>query len=220
MIKVYCTKVFPFLEEGTFFKQENKIEKTRWQSIQNAKNSNVKARTYTAGMLLHAGLCEYLGLSKEKTPPVQTVCGQWGKPYLTEYPGIYFNLSHSGQYVCCAVADHDVGVDIQCHQNVKDGIAKRFFTGEDNELLDSCKENGREELFFRIWCIRESYVKLTGRGLGQGLSSFQIEWKNRAILDQEECTAYFAENQEMKGYSLCVCSREKGASVKWIWGDI
>lgn len=220
MIKVYYTKVSPFLEEDAFFKQENKIEESRRQSIQNAKNSSGKARTFTAGMLLHASVCEYLGLSAKQTPPIQTICGQWGKPYLTEYPGIYFNLSHSGQYVCCAVSDQEVGVDIQCYQNVKEGIAKRFFPKEDNELLDRCSGEKREEMFFRIWSIRESYIKFTGIGLGQGLSSFDIEWEKQAILDQGECAAYFVENQEITGYSMCVCSREKEGTVKWIWEEL
>lgn len=35
-----------------------------------------------------------------------------GKPYLLNYPDVHFNISHSGEYVACAVADSPVGVDI------------------------------------------------------------------------------------------------------------
>lgn len=219
MIKIYDTKVFPFLEEDTFFTHRDQIEKRRQKSILDTGSREGKARSLAAGVLLHRGLCEYLGLLPEKTPPFQTLCGEWGKPYLAEYPGIHFNISHSGEHVCCAISDSEVGVDIQRHQKVKATLAGRFFTGEDNRLLDGCAKEEREECFFRIWSIRESYLKFTGRGLGQGLSTFGIDWKNSAIRDQGRYAAYFEENREMEGYSLCVCSEKKERDIQWILAE-
>lgn len=37
--------------------------------------------------------------------------------------------------MCCAVADFEVGVDVQKHQNVKTGLGRRFFPEEDNQIL-------------------------------------------------------------------------------------
>ena len=36
-----------------------------------------------------------------------------GKPYLSDYSDVHFNISHSGEYVVCSVSDKPVGVDIQ-----------------------------------------------------------------------------------------------------------
>ncbi len=217
MITVYYAKVFPFLEEGTFFAHKDQIEEKRRQEILCKKNQEAKARSLAAGVLLHAGLCRYLNYPPEKTPPFQTGRGRWGKPYLVDYPRIYFNLSHSGEYVCCAVADHEVGVDIQKYQEVKNGLAERFFPEEDNRILAGLDEKERKEWFFRIWSIRESYIKFTGKGMREGLDSFGIDWKNQAILNAEKKhLAYFEENRELMGYSMCVCGQEKELHPRWV----
>lgn len=217
MISVYYTKVFPFLGEDTFFTHKEQIGERRLQDIRNKKNEEAKARSLAAGVLLHEGLCEYLNYPQESTPPFQTGVGKWGKPYLTDYPGIHFNLSHSGEYVCCAVADFEVGVDVQQHQTVKVGVANRFFSVEDNRLLAGLTGAEKEEWFFRIWSIRESYVKFTGKGLGQGLANFEIDWKNQMIRDTGNPSAYFAEKRDLKGYSMCVCGQEKAMNPRWIY---
>lgn len=216
MISVYYTKVFPFLKEGTFFAHQDQIGEKRRQDIRNKKNEEAKARSLAAGVLLHEGLCEYLNYPPEGTPPFQTGVGQWGKPYLVDYPGIYFNLSHSGEYVCCAVADFEVGVDVQQHQAVKDKVANRFFSMEDNRLLAGLNETEKGEWFFRIWSIRESYVKFTGKGLGQGLDGFEIDWENQMIRDAGKPSAYFEEKRDLKGYSMCVCGQEKVPEPRWV----
>ena len=48
-------------------------------------------------------LLEALAASLEKGP--------YGKPYLTGYPEIHFNISHSGGWAVCALASMPCGVD-------------------------------------------------------------------------------------------------------------
>ena len=38
---------------------------------------------------------------------------EYGKPYL-ESGGLFFNLSHSGEYVACAISDKEIGIDTMC----------------------------------------------------------------------------------------------------------
>lgn len=216
MVKVYYAEDASFWEESILFAHMDQIEEKRRKACEQMKGSHDKARRLGAGLLLHYALCDYLQLPKKETPPFLTCQGQWGKPYLEEYPNVYFNLSHSGRYVCCAVGGQEVGVDIQEHRNSRSGIAQRFFTNEDNSLLRSLGEDQAQEMFFRIWSIRESYVKLTGRGLSQGLASFQIDWQHKALTEQEQAAAYFAETSKLPGYSFCVCSRQEKMEPAWI----
>ena len=39
--------------------------------------------------------------------------GKYGKAYISNYEDIYFNISHSGKIVCCAISDREVGVDLK-----------------------------------------------------------------------------------------------------------
>lgn len=224
-MKVYYAKVSPSSKEDTFFVHSGKIEPGRLMTAEKMKNEKAKMRSLSAGLLLYVGLCDYLKLSEKETPPFRTARGKWGKPFLEDYPYVHFNLSHSGEYVCCAVSEHEVGADIQKYQDkigaagfTGSGIARRFFTEEDNKLLEVCGEKDRQERFFRIWSVRESYIKFTGRGMGQGLDSFAIDWEHKRICDQGVAAACFEEHAGIEGYSLCVCMAYTGQEkmdVQW-----
>ena len=43
--------------------------------------------------------------------PVETIEAPGGKPFLKDFPGLFFSLSHSGAYAACAVSDREVGQD-------------------------------------------------------------------------------------------------------------
>jgi phosphopantetheinyl transferase len=85
-------------------------------------------------------------------------------------------------------------------------------------------ETNGEALFFRMWSIKESYLKLTGKGIWAGLSSFEIQWEERVIRENGKREAMFAENLSLPGCSLCACFRGSGQTVRWkesggIFGD-
>ena len=97
-------------------------------------------------------------------------------------------------------------------------------------MLERCKGKERTERFFRIFSIRESYIKFTGRGLGQGLGSFDIDWENKAIRDtavfdasdesSRKTVAYFEESTQVEGYSLCVGTGQKETPARWELVDL
>ncbi|MCC8141386.1 MAG: 4'-phosphopantetheinyl transferase superfamily protein [Lachnospiraceae bacterium] len=102
-----------------------------------------------------------------------TVCTdeEHGKPYVQELPDVYFSITHSGGYWACAVGDCEVGLDLQeVRDRETDKIAKRFFHPSEIAWL---KDKDAEE-FFRIWAMKESYIKYTGKGLTEGLDYFSV----------------------------------------------
>lgn len=227
MITVYYRKVFPLEEENTFVESLlKKTDKRRLEKFYQTKNKNVQMRHLSAGCLLHEALCENLGISSECAPAFDIRCMEGGKPYLAGKEDVHFNISHSGDYVCVAVGDAPVGVDIQeklagrrvlctgnagqafvsCEREQK--IAERFFSSADKAKLSLCGEAEYRDLFFKMWSIKESYIKLTGEGMSRGLSGFEIDWQEHKIWERESgrFTAAFWESEEIPGYSLCVCA--------------
>ncbi len=225
MITVYCRKVFSELEEEAFISLISRVEERRREKILRMKNRKEQLRLLTAGCLLYDALCVSLGLPVGFTSPFSIGYGEKGKPYLLQYPEIYFNLSHSGAYVCLAVGDQPMGVDIQEQTEIREGIAERFFTASDKQKLSECRREERQKLFFRMWSIKESYLKFTGTGISRGLSAFEIDWDKKAIYDLESAAAKagdrtlpdacFREQEELKGYSLCVCFRHPEEKILW-----
>ncbi len=217
MVKVYYAKVFSGLSEDAFASYLDKVEEGRREKILAATNESVRLQSLTAGNLLHYALCERLGAARDKCGPFPINHEKGGKPYLTEYPGTYFNLSHSGGYVLCALGDAPVGVDVQKITKVKEEVAERFFTEKDRLVLAGQDGVERTALFFRMWSVKESYIKLTGKGLQGGLDTFEIDWEGRRVFEKGKHSpaAYFIEAELLPGYSSCLCTRKRVSEVVW-----
>ena len=65
--------------------------------------------------LLATGLYKEYGLKLAFEP---RATGEHGKPFLTLQPKIHYNITHSGKYVMCIIADQEIGIDVQVHKKV------------------------------------------------------------------------------------------------------
>ncbi len=103
-----------------------------------------------------------------------------GKPYLASgaRPELRFSVSHSHTMALFGVAlGREIGVDLERVRETGvdyEGIAHRFFSPSEAALLDAVAPESRADLFFRLWTLKESYVKARGEGLRIPLSSFEI----------------------------------------------
>lgn len=149
------------------------------------------------------GVKELLDMLRPKPPlPLSFWYGEKGKPYFCDYP-VYFNLSHSGDYVLCVLSGEEVGADIQQHRaGRREGIARRFFSEKERAALESQGED-QDALFFRLWTRREAYCKLTGQGLS-GLAG-------RDFLPEGESLLW--EEFSLPGYSAAICSYGKAGDA-------
>ena len=95
------------------------------------------------------------------------------EPCLPRCPELHFSLSHSGSYAMCAAAEKPVGCDIQLAAPRSLRVAERYFTQEEQaRILTQETEEARQEMFYRIWTLKESFVKCLGLGLRLPLDSF------------------------------------------------
>lgn len=79
-----------------------------------------------------------------------------GKPVCDN--GVYVSVSHSGKLIAVAVANREIGVDIQCKTEVnRSAIALKFFTErEQNSIAEA---QNCEDAFFALWCKKEALWK-------------------------------------------------------------
>lgn len=104
--------------------------------------------------------------------PVSRDSGKFGKPYLVGCPDFHFNLSHSGLWAVCAVADVPVGVDLQQERPVSPKLSRKFTSAEQQALASAPLEQWASS-FFDLWVEKEAYTKCIGRGLLCPFSSFE-----------------------------------------------
>src|SRR5690554_5169292 len=96
------------------------------------------------------------------------------KPLLIEPKGYYFNISHSGNWVVCALGSQRVGIDVEQVKSMDLGIAENYFAKSEYEALLRVKEEERLLYFFKLWTLKESYIKAVGKGLAIPLDSFSV----------------------------------------------
>lgn len=182
------------------------IDKDRKVSIGKFRFLIDKKRSLVAGLLIKAMINE---LYPNRNMTLSYCKNYYGKPYFKEISEIFFNISHSGDYVCCAISDSEVGIDIE-EINVSmeiDTFKDCFLKEEWDQVLDDKKNS--HGTFFSLWTLKESYVKKIGMGLSKELNSFSIflESKIRVIDDKlEQKDEYFLLCDIGSSYKMAICS--------------
>jgi len=124
-------------------------------------------------------LSRYTGVAPERLRFAQ---GEHGKPALEgREHAVQFNLSHSGDWLACAVSSPaPVGVDLElCNPDrVSLRVARRYFRAEEAATLEDCEGGALAQHFYDLWTLKEAAVKARGEALAPGLSAhgFSLEY--------------------------------------------
>lgn len=140
--------------------------------------------------------------------------GDKGKPRPEGFNGIHFNVSHSGFWVVVATSGAEVGVDVERMRKVPEGVAYRFFSEPEKQLLDKAEnEFEKAHIFFTLWTLKESFLKAIGKGLSKSLNSFTILHTSTGGYELErddETTGFYLRAYPFEeGYKLAVCAKDK-----------
>lgn len=119
-------------------------------------------------------------LAAELGRPAATLrigCDANGKPRLEDAPGIEFNLSHRDGIALIGIHDRPIGVDVErvdAHLPHAE-IASHFFTARERDAVTSeSRPTDRARRFFRIWTLKEAYLKGLGFGLGVDPRAYDV----------------------------------------------
>ena len=90
--------------------------------------------------------------------------GPFNKPFLINYPGIHFNLSHCDHAVVCALYSSPVGIDIEKVAGYDEDLARYICNQSEYEWVTRIPELKSRRLM-EMWTRKESGVKLRGTGI-------------------------------------------------------
>jgi 4'-phosphopantetheinyl transferase len=111
---------------------------------------------------------------------LEFAAGPQGKPHLAGKAAgsaPRFNVAHSGDHALIGIsAETDIGVDIEVVRNSADTlpIADRFFSPGESEAIRRLPDDERRLAFFRLWTLKEAFVKAVGSGLSYPLNAFEV----------------------------------------------
>ena len=133
--KVYLMSTENVKDPRTFSSWKEYLPKERWEKTVRPLKEEDRKTELAAWLLLYQALKEW-GISEEKINIDGSYCyGEHGKP-MRKDGKVCFNLSHSGKYVLCAVAETEIGCDIEKIKEVKWKLAKRFFSEKEYDFLE------------------------------------------------------------------------------------
>ncbi len=152
------------LSDDEYFKWYSLMSKSKKERVDRFRFVEDKKRTVAGEMLARKMISEYCGVSPEA---IAFEVAENGKPYAKGL-NVHFNISHSGDFVVCAVDNNPVGIDIEKVRPIDYFVIKRVCSEQElneiNQLLDNKSETISNptvlQKFFEIWTKKEATYKI------------------------------------------------------------
>lgn len=163
MIRVVATKLDARWSEVNFehiLSTINALKKNRLMRLRRVEDVQ---RGLAGELLLRYVLLQVMNISD-----YEIEYNENGKPYLKNHNEIFFNISHAGDYVVCAVADCEVGIDVEgisYDYSKYEGVDKYIFTEEEIAELSTMDYPERAEYFYDLWTQKEAFAKCLSIGM-------------------------------------------------------
>lgn len=179
----------------------NKLPKLKKDKVDKFRNNETKIKSIVGEIILKKLLSKY-NLSYES---LDYYINDYGKPYIKNN-NIFFNISHSYNYVITTISHNEVGIDIEKIRKTPLNIINQFATDKEKEYILSSNEN-IEERIFKIYTLKEAYFKMLGTNLNNILQvEFDIK-DNKIYCNDTKVKVGFI--NDVKGYVIAYCEKIK-----------
>ena len=184
------------------------IIKSKICVVKHARRANVTKCEYhemqrkIARDLLQRELLEYgIDYSNE-----EILTNSYGKPYFAAHKDVHYNVSNCNGAVAVCISRSETGIDIEDIKLFRLGVADRICTVDEKKYIVS--KDCSNESFFRIWTLKEAYMKAIGMGFAYSPQkvSFEIDNNNIKIVSENEQNATIRQIKLTGGYILSYCS--------------
>lgn len=143
----------------------------------------------------HFGITDYTIEKNEK-----------GKPFLSGFPDVHFNISHCDGLAVCGISDKEIGVDAELIRSYNGKAMKRIFSADEQSII-AASENPETD-FFKIWTLKESLCKFTGEGIFSGLSEYSFDISHGEPSCKKAADKIFTQKIIEKKWVVSVCAHD------------
>ncbi|QNU67644.1 4'-phosphopantetheinyl transferase superfamily protein [Ruminiclostridium herbifermentans] len=183
MLEIYMVNLENNLDKEAFDTLLCYVSEDKKAQIHRFYHFEDSQRALIGNVLSRYAICKGLNI---KNSDITFDKNEYGKPFLSSQNNFHFNISHSGKWVACAVSDYPVGIDVEVIKNIGFDIAKRFFSKNEYDELQKQPDDQKRAYFYKLWTLKESYIKAVGKGLSIPLDSFTISVEKSAIVNSNE----------------------------------
>jgi len=155
LVRIYCANIKDFdlsIADSFPIRLKEEVAKYKFEVDQ--------LRCALGKFLLKSALQSDYNLDKEVLTYLER--DALNKPYLSN-TDLHFNISHAGDYVVCAVANCEIGIDIEQVKPIDLEDFNAVLNANDHEFINSFAQE--IPAFFNVWSIKEAIMKADGRGM-------------------------------------------------------
>ena len=211
LTRIYIADISALKETSVFERFLGQVPEYRQKKAMSFKFPKGKMQSLGVGLLLKQACCD-AGVEGADN---HIAYAENGKPYLLDFPEVHFNLSHSGERVMCVISPFEVGCDVEIIKGDRGRLAERFFKPEESAWIKHFETlEAQSEAFYRLWTLKECYMKVTGRGLSLMPDMFALhmdELENVTLFHDGKRPEYsFREISLHDGYRYAYCIKNDG----------
>ncbi len=144
MTVIYAACCQPLMDEERLNTTLPRLDRIRRQKTRRLQSAQKRAQSATVGLLINH-------LFGDDAVDYDTN----GRPFIPNKPAEHISISHTDNWVFCAVSCVPIGMDAQVFTPRKSGVVRRLFSAPEQDVQS-------DEDFTRIWTLKEAYYKLCG----------------------------------------------------------
>ena len=204
MVKVYALNLIDNMCNSKLLELASLISDEKRDRICKFIRAEDAQRTLLGELLIRSIITRELHISNQD---IQFKYNKYGKPYIDDKYGFFFNISHANKWVVCATDCDHIGIDIEHIKDIDMNLARRFFSKEEYQDLSNYDTPSSLDYFYDLWTIKEAYIKQKGKGLSIPLDSFTVKKTGAGfhVIGSGE-KVYCKQYSIDKGYKLSVCA--------------
>jgi len=177
-VKIAVLRFDGEIDEDKFNSLLFEVEPTKKESILTHKTKKDRDNMLIGALLLNYMLKKYYDINFED---IEFFYNEYGKPYLKNADDIFFNISHSDNYIACAVCNREIGIDIEAKRKYNEKLAQRVFSAQKQKYLQKADDKDKE--FTRLWTQKEAYLKMLGTGFSKSGQTLDFPMSKSFELD-------------------------------------
>ncbi|MBQ9833489.1 MAG: 4'-phosphopantetheinyl transferase superfamily protein [Clostridia bacterium] len=167
-----------------------------------------KEQHETAKRLLSYALYRETGMVYEQQKIKKN---DWGKPYVSAFPQVFYSVTHCSGAVAVGIAPCRIGVDAENIRGFSEAVAKRVCS--DKEFRYIANSTDRNRAFFRLWTLKESYIKALGVGFSFPMREANFEIDEKLNVKTSLCGCRFRLIENKHGLIIAACIMSDDDSV-------
>lgn len=214
-MELFATKILKDLGNEQFEKLVACLDSEKQGVIRSMKDADTALTALTSALFIRYIIRQRLGLEQNE---MHFGAYEYDKPYLIGNDTFHFNISHSGDFVVCAIDETPLGIDIEKIEYQNPKIVLDVLSEVELAQYNKLSAKKKIPFFYSIWARKESYLKALGMGLNTKLSDITVSSRNKifspvvrfVLSEKMHIKQYRASNN----YALAVCASHKNFPEK------